>query len=158
MSEIKCNKLEITSLRQCDSIKSWGNIGPCIIEGPARQDSCQACQPPPQLLDLACHTHSDQPFKNCSLHWFLVFLSIYFILFWKCVPVCKRTGREEAKTRWIRCGREMQQHVLCAAAAASGAFFSPSRNYNTHFAPCFFFPHDVALKIPLLSTNARSSG
>lgn len=45
MSEIKCNKLEITSLRQCDSIKFWGNIGPCIIEGPARQDSCQACQP-----------------------------------------------------------------------------------------------------------------
>lgn len=45
MSEIKCNKLEITSLRQCDSIKIRGNIGPCIIEGPARQDSCQACQP-----------------------------------------------------------------------------------------------------------------
>lgn len=45
MSEIKCNKLEITSLRQCDSIKIQGNIGPCIIEGPARQDSCQACQP-----------------------------------------------------------------------------------------------------------------
>lgn len=45
MSEIKCNKLEITSLRQCDSIKIRGNIGPCIIEGPARQDSCQTCQP-----------------------------------------------------------------------------------------------------------------
>ena len=45
MSEIKCNKLEITSLRQCDSIKIRGNIGPCIIEGPVRQDSCQACQP-----------------------------------------------------------------------------------------------------------------
>lgn len=45
MSEIKCNKLEITSLRQCDSIKIQGNIGPCIIEGPARQASCQACQP-----------------------------------------------------------------------------------------------------------------
>lgn len=44
MSEIKCNKLEITSLRQCDSIKIQGNIGPCIIERPARQDSCQACQ------------------------------------------------------------------------------------------------------------------
>lgn len=44
MSEIKCNKLEITSLRHCDSIKILGNIGPCIIEGPARQDSCQACQ------------------------------------------------------------------------------------------------------------------
>lgn len=45
MSEIKCNKLEITSLRQCDSIKIRGNIGPCIIEGPARQGSCQGCQP-----------------------------------------------------------------------------------------------------------------
>lgn len=45
MSEIKCNKLEITSLRHCDSIKIRGNIGPCIIEGPVRQDSCQACQP-----------------------------------------------------------------------------------------------------------------
>lgn len=44
MSEIKWNKLEITSLRQCDSIKIQGNIGSCIIEGPARQDSCQACQ------------------------------------------------------------------------------------------------------------------
>lgn len=44
MSEIKCNKLEITSLRQCDSIKIRGNIGPCIIEGPARQGSCQGCQ------------------------------------------------------------------------------------------------------------------
>lgn len=45
MSEINCNKLEITSLRQCDSIKNRENIGPCIIEGPARQDSCQSCQP-----------------------------------------------------------------------------------------------------------------
>lgn len=45
MSEINCNKLEITSLRQCDSIKIRGNIGPCIIERPARQASCQACQP-----------------------------------------------------------------------------------------------------------------
>lgn len=45
MSEIKCNKLEITSLRQCDSIKIRGNIGPCIIEGPARRGSCQGCQP-----------------------------------------------------------------------------------------------------------------
>lgn len=45
MSEINCNKLEITSFRQCDSIKIRGNIGPCIIEGPARQDSCQGCQP-----------------------------------------------------------------------------------------------------------------
>lgn len=44
MSEIKCGKLEITSLRQCDSIKIWGNIGPCIIEGQARHYSCQACQ------------------------------------------------------------------------------------------------------------------
>ena len=26
-----------------------------------------------QLLDLACHTHSDQPCKNYRLHWFLVF-------------------------------------------------------------------------------------
>lgn len=49
MSEIKRNKLEITSLRQWDSIKIRGNIGLCIIEGPARQDSCQACQP--------CHSY-----------------------------------------------------------------------------------------------------
>ena len=27
-----------------------------------------------QLLDLACHTHSDQPCKNYRLHWFLVFI------------------------------------------------------------------------------------
>lgn len=27
-----------------------------------------------QLLDLACHTHSNQPCKNYRLHWFLVFI------------------------------------------------------------------------------------
>lgn len=36
-----------------------------------------------QLLDLACHTHSNQPCKNYRLHWFLVFIC-------ECLWVCVR--------------------------------------------------------------------
>lgn len=39
--------------------------------GKARLMSCLSARL--QLLDLACHTHSDQPCKNYRLHWFLVF-------------------------------------------------------------------------------------
>lgn len=157
MSEIKCNKLEITSLRQCDSIKSRGNIGPCIIEGPARQDSCQACQPPPQLLDLACHTHSDQPCKNCSLHWFLgVFIYLFYFILEVRARVQMRRARGSKDT--------MNQVRESDAAAFVGRpqlhqelffFSSPHKrqqeNHNTHSAPCFslvIFSSRCGLEIP----------
>lgn len=87
MSEIKCNKLEITSLRHCDSIKILGNIGPCIIEGPARQDSCQACQ--------ACCNYWIWPVTHTQINpvkitgyidFFFFFLVIVFIC--ECLWVC----------------------------------------------------------------------
>lgn len=46
-----------------------------------------------QLLDLACHTHSNQPCKNYRLHWFLVFICECLwvcmrVLMWGCGSVC----------------------------------------------------------------------
>lgn len=90
MSEIKCNKLEITSLRHCDSIKILGNIGPCIIEGPARQDSCQACQ--------ACCNYWIWPVTHTQINpvkitgyidFFSFFLLFLFASACECVRLCR---------------------------------------------------------------------
>lgn len=106
MSEINCNKLEITSLRQCDSIKIRGNIGPCIIEGPARQDSCQGCQP--GCSYWICHTHSDQPCKNYRLHWFLVFICAC-LWAWGCSGVFEHILNKP----WEKCGRSYVCMCMC---------------------------------------------
>lgn len=86
MSEIKCNKLEITSLRQCDSIKIRGNIGPCIIEGPARQDSCQACQP--------CLSYWIWPVTRTQISRVKItgYIDSLFFYLWVLVRVCAHTN------------------------------------------------------------------
>lgn len=90
MSEIKCNKLEITSLRQCDSIKTRGNIGPCIIEGPARQDSCQACQPRRSYWIWPVTHTQISPVKIAGYIDFLFFFKNFFYLGVPAiVPVCR---------------------------------------------------------------------
>lgn len=74
--------------------------------------------------------------------------------------MCKCTGREEAKTPWIRCRRQMRQRVCREAAAASGAFFffffpphTRQRGTTTHTllfsrCRCFFFFSRCGLEIP----------
>lgn len=90
-----------------------------------------------QLLDLACHTHSNQLCKNYRLHWFLVFIC-------ECLWVCMRVLMSGCGTvgtvcicaipaylkytHWVYIHREMWTYLLSVYEVCAGVLSELDKN------------------------------